>query len=799
MRLTPHDGSRSVQALLIASCCALPTLLLGDPAIPSVGLVPVASAGLAVGLLYRFGIALWPAATLGFVLSGVWTGGFAYWSAFVIPIARTVEVVVATAVVTRAFRDATPFETPRLTVAFAGAVGVGGMTAVAIAYVLSMGVLAPGWDRWVIADVLGITAFAPLPIVWRNPAIDDQPETSSWQRALFALLLVFMAAVGFSGDPDFWNARLLRVVVWTGLVVWSGYAFGRLGGALFTTVWIGSGLVRNWLGYGFYPSTRPLEPFAFLGIIPVASLIPMVAAAFSGHRRRIERELRAQNERLVANEAHLARVQQLVHLGSYEADLRTGKVIWSPELLRLLGVELGHMPAFDEFRDRFVHPDDQEQTVAAFRRAMDPPHRFELQSRIIRADGEIRHAQTVGEVELGPEGVPVRIVGSVHDVTDQVHTRELEAALRQKRRMESLGTLAGGIAHDFNNLLSVIVGNTQLLRRRIDEDAEGAMLQEIERAGGRASELIQRILAFARPEPGEGAVDLCAVVSETISPLRRSAEPGIDLTVELPAEAWVRGDAGFASQIVTNLTTNALAAIDGSGSVLVAVRGVDDEPSVWELVVRDTGVGIAPEQCEQIFDPFFTTRDARSGTGLGLATVQAIVSKLGGRVAVESQPGVGSTFRVRLPRRQPSDEEREETSSEEIAGAGEPVLIVDDDPQVLRVLDAMFRDAGYATTVEMDPEKAAELLAREPDRFRLLVTDQIMPLMRGDELIAHAREHAPGLPTILVSGYHDPLDEAAPSDEVFYKPVDPSALLARAGRLIQSGRPLRVPATQSTH
>jgi signal transduction histidine kinase len=237
------------------------------------------------------------------------------------------------------------------------------------------------------------------------------------------------------------------------------------------------------------------------------------------------------------------------------------------------------------------------------------------------------------------------VVGTIGVAVDVTEERARERQLRQAQKLDALGRLAGGIAHDYGNMLLAIGGNLDLALSATDDPRVRSTLESAQAAVERSTELTRRLLAFSRAEPGEPrAVDVGAVVRETAELLRPvlGSQASLEIELEPAPPAWI--DRVELQQVVMNLALNARDAMPGGGTIAVSVGADGDD---IELVVADEGVGIDAETQERLFEPFFTTR--AEGTGLGLATVYGIVTRHGGSVAVESEPGAGARFRVRLP------------------------------------------------------------------------------------------------------------------------------------------------------
>jgi PAS domain S-box-containing protein len=354
-------------------------------------------------------------------------------------------------------------------------------------------------------------------------------------------------------------------------------------------------------------------------------------------------------------------------------------------------------------------------------------------------------------------------------VASDVTAERAEAAGRAHReRLESIGRLAGGVAHDFNNLLGAILANVDL---SLLEAAGGTPMHEhlttIRDATRRAKDLVRQILTFGRrDQPRPVPIDPAQVVGEALTLARAGLPPGMELTASLPPIAGsVLADPTQLHQIVLNLVSNACDAVAPKGHVEVSVSAVDGaslrptQPGSWVcLRVRDDGVGMTEETRRHLFEPYHTTKGGRGGHGLGLAVVQGIVTSLNGRIDVTSAPQRGATFDVFLPLSGAPSTTRF-TPAPAQAGHGR-VLVVDDEPMLLRSMGTLLRSLGYEVLEAPGGAQALELLARE--KVDLLLSDVTMPGLSGLEL---AREVALKYPTVrilLSSGYSDGLDNVPP-------------------------------------
>ena len=372
------------------------------------------------------------------------------------------------------------------------------------------------------------------------------------------------------------------------------------------------------------------------------------------------------------------------------------------------------------------------------------------QRLIQRADGEVREV----DVSARPHFVPGLNIAFARDITDR---KRLENELLNAQKLESIGRLAGGVAHDFNNLLTAIGGYTSLLLQRANGDAALAHdLGEISRATERAGELTHQLLAFGRRQVLQPRVfDLNDVLAGVGSLLQRLLGEHVELELRpAPAAATVRADPGQLEQVVVNLAVNARDAMPDGGRLTLSIGEVElPEGTFVELRAADTGVGMDAETLERIFEPFFTTRE--QGVGLGLASVYGIVRQSGGDVSATSEPGGGTTFTVRLPRidEQPTAEER--TPRADTQTGTETILLVEDEDVVRTLTQRVLERCGYTVLSCANGADAIELAGAHAEPIHLLLTDVVMPGLRGHEVAERVVASRPGIKVLYMSGYAD--------------------------------------------
>jgi signal transduction histidine kinase len=406
-----------------------------------------------------------------------------------------------------------------------------------------------------------------------------------------------------------------------------------------------------------------------------------------------------------------------------------------------------------------------------------------------------------------PERALVR--ASITDISErralEAERERLGAQLRQAQKMEAIGQLTGGVAHDFNNLLTVIIGHLGLLELRHDDAESRADLGIALDACKRASALVSQLLSFSRRKPlNPELVDMNEIARGALELLERSAGPEIEIEVLLPARVHgCRVDASSLANAILNLGLNARDALGPRGGRLwirvedlelfpEMLEDYDETPIVGDFVavhVEDEGPGISPEDLGRVCEPFFTTKEVGRGSGLGLSMVYGFVTSSSGHLVIDSEPGRGTRVSMLFPRADeaPSDAELPRVSRPAPRGAGERVLVLEDDAIVRRLLVGLLEQLGYRALEAGTGRQALDLLEADPE-IDVLLADLTLPEgLAGDEVVRRAHQRRPELPVLLVSGREDELTSNRTLDldvEVLAKPFGLAELADKIARIL---------------
>ncbi len=581
------------------------------------------------------------------------------------------------------------------------------------------------------------------------------------------------------------------------------FAAGQLSGGLLALTLTGLGVfvVASVVFYRAVPrpiamlsrSVREMMADPLAGPLPESGL-PQVASL-----------ARAINELVSAVRAGSAKVSELAAIVESSEDAILGKTLdgiitnWNAGAEKLYGYRA------DEIIGRSVatiFPPGHAGDLAPILDRLRQGEVAEMETQRRRKDGTLVNVSLSVSPVRDSAGMVTGAAAVARNITERIRLeaarQAMEKQLHQSERLESLGQLAGGIAHDFNNLLAIIMNYAGFVADgTADDPVVQADIKQIQDAADRAARITQQLLIVGRRDtPQAEVLDPGAIVAGVQELLSTAIGAGIELRVRTaPGLPAIQADRGQVEQVLLNLAVNARDAMPEGGALTIETRAAEPAdgharpcPGLGryvELAVTDTGSGMSADLVARIFDPFFTTKPAGRGTGLGLATVRSVVTRMGGDIDVESREGVGTTFRIRLPAAAtaPTVASAGHLSAQ---GNGETVLVVDDEAPVLQLTSRILRQAGYAAVEAGSYEEALSLAATSD--LKLLVTDSVMPRMSGRTLAGHIVTMKPAVRVLFMSGHSEELlGQLGPSGwEFIQKPFTPQDLLDKVHSILEA-------------
>jgi PAS domain S-box-containing protein len=480
-------------------------------------------------------------------------------------------------------------------------------------------------------------------------------------------------------------------------------------------------------------------------------------------------------EALRASELSLLRSQEIGKVGSWEIDLANQTTRWSPEARRIFGRPTDQATTSVTAMEQAVHPEDRLLVKESFEQAIKGMKPLDADYRLLLPGGTVRMVHATGEVILDPASQPVKVQGTIQDITDR---KLLEAQLRQAQKMEAVGRLSAGVAHDFNNIMTIILGHASLTLNTSPLSSEIAnSLREISKAADRASNLTRQLLAFSRRQFLQIKwLDLNEVVTHLSSMLQRLIGENVAIQIQLKTpRIWLEADQSMMEQVLINLVVNARDAMPQGGKLLITTRlkHLESNFSVEHpqgregcfacVEVADTGCGMSPEVISHLFEPFFTTKEVGKGTGLGLAAIYGVIQQHQGWIEVESEVGKGSTFRYFLPASEkPAEAPASAAPPTGSPGGKETILVVEDESALRVMVRGILKRYGYRVLEAANGQEALQLAEKNHQTIDLLLTDIVMPGgLSGQELANRLQCRHPTLRVILTSGYTMEIPESA--------------------------------------
>ncbi len=533
-----------------------------------------------------------------------------------------------------------------------------------------------------------------------------------------------------------------------------------------------------------------------LTVSPVRDASGVIVGASSVKRDITERR------RALETSARLAAIVQSSDDAILSKRLDGVVLDWNAAAERIYGYSAAEM--IGSSINKVVPEDLQHEEREILKRVANGEHVAHYQTVRVRRDGtRLDIALTISPVR-DANGAIIAASSIQRDITA---SKRAEEALRQSSKMEAIGALAGGLAHDFNNQLYAVSGFAHFIGRDpgLSPSARADLL-EIQKTTERMASLTRQLLAFARQQVlSPETLDLNAAVEDTRVMLQRLI--GSNNPIELvlaPGPKWVRVDRAQLVQVLLNLVVNARDATPGGGRIELRTETLEVSPghlfdkaelpveagAYAALAVVDLGRGISPQHLPHIFEPFYTTKDVGLGTGLGLSTVEGIVSQSGGRIQVKSAVGQGTTIKILLPlTTQPEPASASRTTARKRGGARGRILVVEDEDAVRAVVARTLQAEGYEVLGAREGKEALRELEEIGGAVDLVITDLVMPGMGGGQLGRELAQRYPSVPLLWISGH--PREAELPrnlpgKDHAFLmKPVSPDALVDTVNRILE--------------
>ena len=460
----------------------------------------------------------------------------------------------------------------------------------------------------------------------------------------------------------------------------------------------------------------------------------------------------------------------------YEGNLDTGEAFWEGSYATMVpeGVAVEHTLAAAM---KSVHPDDAPQIVAGLDALRNGTSKeISVTYRQYDPQGEIHHMSNEGYLIDLPDpatGAPVqRVVGFIRDVSAAVHAKaenaKLTAQLIQAQKMETMGRLSGGIAHDFNNILTGVLGYSEMALDKVEPNSLVAKhLTRIIAAGNRGRALVEQILAFSRPrDDQDDAIALTPILEEVRDLIQGSYRHSIDLVYQDNSShpiVWANGTQ--LHQLFMNIATNGIQSMATGGTLNILVSdahisaatqatlGTLERGNYVCIVIKDSGPGIANDVQIRMFEPFYTTKKLGSGTGLGLALAASVIKRIGGAILVQSEIGDGTTFSIYLPLADALQRTVPMSALKSLHGNGELIMVVDDEPALQEMGSELLLNLGYTVAGFSSSIDALAAFEASPEKYRAIVSDEVMPELTGSDLAARVHAISPQTPVIIITAY----------------------------------------------
>ena len=494
-----------------------------------------------------------------------------------------------------------------------------------------------------------------------------------------------------------------------------------------------------------------------------------------------EQEVMARHEieeALRRSEWLLNATQKISKIGGWAWDIEHKKTYWTEETYRIYDIDPNELSYPDQelynISLQGYEKEDREKIDKAFHKCIANGTPYEFECPFITTKGRKLFIKTAGQ-PVYEDNLLTKINGYIQDFTEikqnELERDKLKEQLLQSQKLDSIGQLAGGIAHDFNNILNVILIYCEVVMNSLPKHSDiYSDIEEITKAGQRASDLTRQLLIFSRKHIAQPQIiDLNNVINDLKKMLVRIIGEQIDFITSLSDNlGLVKIDQGHIEQIIMNLVINARDAMPSGGKLIIETSTILIDSDLAEnhismplgqyavLIISDSGCGMNKETKDRIFEPFFTTKEKGKGTGLGLSTVYGIVKEAGGSIWVYSEINKGTTFKIFFPiTNEQAVDQNEKKTEDDLFGNNEKILLIEDDPALRTIFEKMIKKQGYCVTSASSGEEALEAVEIQGFTPDLLISDVVIPGIYGIELVKRLKATVPNLKLLFMSGHTD--------------------------------------------
>ncbi len=639
------------------------------------------------------------------------------------------------------------------------------------------------WRNWFIGGVMGLLTMTPFVVSWSHEKfVATIKQARNIKLELTALLCSLLAVTWFvfGGKASItelaFNDFSFLVVP---IFMWAALRHGFRITTLTVVVWFCVSVGFTVSGYGPFSSQRFSAEAAALHLQIYLITITLMALAAAAAVRERERAQQLHLQAMLLNDKTRLRYDAAIRASKsivYEANLATGESFWEGSFEPFVGkgASVQHTVAAAL---QSIHPDDIQRVTAYFEALkVGTTKVVSITYRQYDVGGQIHHMNNEGYLINLPDPITgemaPRMVGFIKDITASMNAKaenaKLTAQLIQAQKMETMGRLSGGIAHDFNNILTGVLGYSEMALDKVEPASPVAKnLSRIIAAGNRGRALVEQILAFSRPrDDQDDAIAITPVLEEVRDLIQASYRHSIELTYENNStHLSVWANATQLHQLFMNIATNGIQAMPSGGALSIVINDVHikspatttlgtlDRGQYVGVSITDSGPGITEDVQAKMFEPFYTTKKIGSGTGLGLSLAASVITRIGGAISVMSQLGKGTVFEIYLPVVDANERTAPMAALKSLRGNGELIMVVDDEPVLQEMGCEILINLGYTVQGFNSSFEALAAFNAAPEKYRAILTDEVMPELTGSDLASRVHANSPQTPVIIITAY----------------------------------------------